>query len=119
MDSLALEQRIAFLQNQLQSQSKPQNEETTEQVVSRIVEEKLTKLLGEPLQAVQQASQPIDYGSQLLVAVGSALSEEQQVWLSNDANRCDIPSFLTSPEGQAITRRFFSTYKQYKDKLCK
>lgn len=128
MDLLTPDQRIQALQSQLSALIKPtespqqqisQNTvETTEQMVNRILDEKLSKLLGDTVQAVQPA-QPVDYGTQLLVAVGCALTEEQQLWLSNESNRMEIPKFLSSAEGQAITRRFFTTYKQFKDTQCK
>lgn len=54
-------------------------------------------------------------GNDFIVAVGSALNEDQQVWLSNPANQDKIIDFLTSPNGQALTRRFFTTYKDYKE----
>ena len=112
-------QRIQMLEEQLKMYQKPilnQQVESTEEMIHRILDEKLTQLIQPN---VPQQAQPIDYGSQLLVAVGSALTEEQQLWLSQDSNRADIPKFLSSMEGQAITRRFFSSYKQYKETQCK
>ena len=117
------QQRITMLEEQLKIYQKPtvnlqpQNQpESMEAMISRLIDEKLMQLSS---QVSQQQPEPIDYGTQLLVAVGSALTEEQQMWLSEESNRLDIPRFLSSIEGQAITRRFFSTYKQFKETQCK
>jgi len=128
MDSQALEQRIVALQAELmavKTQTVPQYQpqiqlqpvmanpsmETTEDMVKRLIDEKLKQVLA----TQPTVQQPMDYGQQLLVAVGSALNEEQQLWLSKDENRIDIPKFLSSIEGQALTRRFFTNYKDYKE----
>ena len=119
MDLQTADQRIAMLQQQLNSYQKPtlpQQTESMEAMISRLIEEKLSKLTESN---VPQPVQPMDYGSQLLVAVGCALNEEQQLWLSEEKNRIDIPKYLASTEGQAITRRFFSSYKLYKETQCK
>ncbi len=118
------QQRIQMLEDQLKGYQKSTinqpilttQTESMEAAISRIIDEKLLQLSKQVTQPVEE---PIDYGTQLLVAVGSALNEEQQVWLSCDTNRIDIPKFLASIEGQAITRRFFTTYKHFKETQCK
>lgn len=119
------QQRIQMLEEQLKHYQKPMvsqpviTTESTEAMISRIIDEKLMQLSKQVTEQVVAEEPIVDYGTQLLVAVGSALNEEQQVWLSCDANRIDIPRFLASIEGQSITRRFFTTYKQFKEIQCK
>jgi hypothetical protein len=50
----------------------------------------------------------------LLTAVGSGLTEEQQVWLSN--NQSKLAEFFQTMDGQAVTRRFYTLYKDF---VCK
>jgi hypothetical protein len=119
MDLLTSDMRIQALRNQLDGLAGIKKNapvaETTEQMIGRVVEQKLAELLAPVATASTTNTSSMDYGSQLLLAVGSALTEEQQIWLSNESNRADIPRFLSSTEGQAITRRFFTSYKQFKD----
>jgi hypothetical protein len=72
--------------------------------------------LQRQLDALKLETRPkTDYNTQLLVAIGASLDEAQQLWLSNSANNALIPEFLATPTGQAITKRFFNAYKQYKE----
>jgi hypothetical protein len=52
----------------------------------------------------------------MLAALGSALSEEEQVWISQPENQDKVTDFFKTAEGQAITRRFMMSYKEYKCK---
>ena len=128
------EQRIAQLQLQLAQQTQqmgiplptvqpPVKQESTEEMISRLLDEKLSKLIpvaNNPVAVVEEApAEPLDYGTQLLVAIGSAITKEQQQWLSDVDNQIGIPVFLNTADGQAITRRFFKTYIEYKDAKCK
>jgi len=124
------EQRIAQLQLQLAQQMGqplptqiPQTlvkQESVEDMIHRILDEKLSKVMpiaNNPVPVVE--AEPLDYGTQLLLAIGSAITKEQQLWLSEVDNQMGIPGFLNTADGQAITRRFFKTYIEYKDTKCK
>lgn len=52
----------------------------------------------------------------MLAALGSALSEEEQTWLSQPSNQDKVIDFFYTTEGQAITRRFMMSYKEFKCK---
>jgi hypothetical protein len=52
----------------------------------------------------------------MLAALGSALSEEEQTWLSQSGNQDKVVDFFYTPEGQAITRRFMMSYKEFQCK---
>jgi len=128
------EQRIAQLQLQLAQQTQqmeiplptvqpPVKQESTEEMISRLLDEKLSKLIpvaNNPVTVVEEAlAEPLDYGTQLLIAIGSAITKEQQMWLSEVDNQMGIHGFLNTADGQAITRRFFKTYIEHKDTKCK
>jgi hypothetical protein len=87
-----------------------------EQALRKFIQDEIQKALGS---AVSTKQEPMDYGKRLLLSIGSALSEEEQIWLSNVSNQDDIPDFLATSDGQAFTRRFFLFYKDYKEKKCK
>ncbi len=70
----------------------------------------LKQLIAEVLDEREPAPSS-EYAQSLMLAIGSALTEDQQVWLCNNGK--DLPLFLSTPEGQAITRRLFTSYKSY------
>lgn len=125
-----LEQRIAALQAELQAvKYQPQvnllppvqpspPKESTEEMVKRLIHEQLNQLIATPV-AQQASPAPMDFGALLLQAIGSGLTEQQQLWLSLPENQINIPDFLMTPDGQAITRRFFNKYTEYKELKCK
>jgi len=121
MDSLTqLEQRLAGIQQELSqtrlapmaTYQQPIPQESLEEKINRLIDEKLNKLAQSAMPPTQEQA-AMGYGQALLCAVGSALNESQQLWLSEESNRKDIPAFLQSIEGQAITRRFFNSYKSF------
>ena len=72
----------------------------------------LKQLIAEVLDEREKEAAPSsEYAQSLMLAIGSALTEDQQVWLSSHPQ--DLPIFLASAEGQALTRRFFTSYKTY------
>lgn len=91
--------------------------ESIEEAVRKVVHQELGKISGAPIAPTQPA--PMDYGTQLLMAIGTGLTEEQQVWLSHSENQSLIPEFLASKDGQAFTKRFFTFYKDFKEQACK
>jgi hypothetical protein len=125
MNALTLDQRIAQLQGQMtpppQMPTLPALDlsalrglvmEETQRAIAAAMPS-LTAPISTPV------TPPMDLGTQLLNAVGVGLTEEQQIWLSDPSNQRQVPDFLRSIEGQAFTRRFFSTYKTYLEKTCK
>jgi hypothetical protein len=120
MDLLTIPEQIAKIQSQL-SMSAPQYTPQErmpvtiaelEVVIKRVFNAQVAEMSkGQVAEQVSVGSA----GNDFIVAVGSALNEDQQVWLSNPANQDKIIDFLTSPNGQALTRRFFTTYKDYKE----
>lgn len=89
-------------------------------VVNEALDERFSKNSNESVVPVSQPiTEPVDYGTQLLLAIGSALSEEQQIWLSLPENQVLIPDFLLTLNGQAFTKRFFLFYKEFKESKCK
>jgi hypothetical protein len=59
----------------------------------------------------EQAPQNLPTMGDLLPAIGSALDEQQQLWLSNNPSK--LAAFFLTPEGQAVTRRFYIMYKEF------
>lgn len=90
-------------------------------ILRGIVAEEIDKRLNMVTNGVTSPppSEPMDYGSKLLYAIGSGLTEEQQLWLSSPDNQACIPDFLLTPDGQAFTKRFFLYYREYKEHKCK
>lgn len=91
--------------------------ESIEEAVRKVVHTELGKLSNGAVAPQQPA--PMDYGTKLLMAIGTGLTEEQQLWLSNTDNQTLIPEFLASKDGQAFTKRFFTFYKDFKEQACK
>lgn len=91
--------------------------ESIEEAVRKAVHQELGKISSASIAPQQPA--PMDYGTKLLVAIGTGLTEEQQVWLSHSDNQALIPEFLASKDGQAFTKRFFTFYKDFKEQACK
>jgi len=87
--------------------------ESVEETVKRVLQTEMAKLQPPSLQAEPIVSEE---GVNMLSAIGSALTEEQQQWLSLPENQSCIIEFFSTMEGQAITRRFFTAYKEYKCK---
>jgi hypothetical protein len=118
MESNLLEHRIAALQAELLSMQGKQPSaqqlvpETTEDMVKRLIDERLTQVIT-PIVDANAAQQPMDFGASLLQAIGSGLTEQQQQWLSMSENLSAVPEFLKTTEGQALTRRFFNNYSTY------
>lgn len=119
MDLLTIPEQVAKIQAQL-SMNAPQYNTVRmpvtmgelESIIKRVFSEQLAELSKSQVAGQSNAG---SMGSELLAAVGSALDEDQQLWLSNPSNQDKIIDFLTSPNGQALTRRFFTTYKDYKE----
>lgn len=120
MDLLTLPEQIARIQSQL-SMSAPQYTPQErmpvtiaelEVVIKRVFNAQVAEMSNGQ---VAEQSSAASANSELLAAVGSALNEDQQLWLSNASNQDKIIDFLTSPNGQALTRRFFTSYKDYKE----
>jgi hypothetical protein len=110
MDTKALELEIARLQElrnnlsmPLATLNQPSPVEDLRETVRQILREEL---------AVTVTPEPTKLP--LLAAVGTGLSEEQQQWLSTNQDK--LPEFFMSNEGHAITRRFFTLYKEF---VCK
>ena len=91
--------------------------ESIEEAVLKVVHRELGKISGAPIAPTEPA--PMDYGTKLLVAIGTGLTEDQQLWLSHSENQALIPEFLASKDGQAFTKRFFTFYKDFKEQQCK
>jgi hypothetical protein len=110
MDSLTLQKQIELLQSQmvpLRAQAM-RRVETLEETVKRVLQKELAK--ETPAENVEPAAESVS----MLSAVGSALTEAQQQWLSLAENQECIPEFFMTSEGQAITRRFITAYQEYK-----
>ena len=111
---LSMESQIAALREEIANYQKPRTSpktETVEEVVRRILSEQQAKPPSVPAPEVKAS--PVSYGESLLHAIGSALSEPQQIWLSTENVQAKIPEFLLTFEGQAITRRFIDMYQTY------
>lgn len=114
MDSSAIQRQIELLQSQmvpLKAQAM-KRVESVEETVKRVLQTEMAKLQPPSSQVEAIANEGIN----MLSAIGSALTEEQQQWLSLAENQTGIPDFFSTTEGQAITRRFFMAYKEYKCK---
>ncbi len=114
MDSSAIQRQIELLQSQMipvKAQAL-KRVESVEETVKRVLQAEMAKLQPPSLQAEPVANE----GVNMLSAIGSALTEEQQQWLSVPENQTCVPEFFSTTEGQAITRRFFAAYKEYKCK---
>jgi len=132
MVSNPLEMRIAALQAELQAVKYPQQSmlqqqvqqppmpvESTEEMVKRLIDERLSEALAVASPPQPQQSASMDFGVLLLRAIGSGLTVSQQQWLSLPENQVNIPDYLMTIEGQAITRRFLNGYTEYKETKCK
>jgi hypothetical protein len=71
----------------------------------------LKQLLIPIVREILQEQVPPQPMGDLLPAIGSALDEQQQLWLSNNSGK--LAAFFLTPEGQAVTRRFYIMYKEY------
>lgn len=109
---LSMEEQIAKLRADLANYQKPQPRESVEDVVRRVLSEH--GAITPPPVTTPQVDNTVSYGESLLLAIGSALSKDQQEWLSHEVNQAGIPAFLNTYEGQAITRRFIDMYQAYK-----
>lgn len=136
---LTVEEEIKALQAELLTVKQPQQQianvvrqqpmESQEAMISRLIDEKLNTLLlaaqhipqvlPTPTPQVSQQSSTAPEPISLLSAIGSALTEQQQLWLSDAKNQTHIPEFLMTAEGKAIIRRFMSTYTEYRSSKCK
>lgn len=119
-DLLTLPEQIARIQAQLNANAPkynltrmPVTMAELEEVIKRVFDEKLAELSKSQVAETQKV-EPCG-GSAMLSAIGSALTEDQQLWLSKPDNQDKIVEFLNSANGQALTRRFFTTYKDYKE----
>jgi len=132
MVSNPLEMRIAALQAELQAVKYPQQSmlqqqvqqppmpvESTEEMVKRLIDERLSEALAVASPPQPQQSASMDFGVLLLRAIGSGLTVSQQQWLSLPENQVNIPDYLMTIEGQAITLRFLNGYTEYKETKCK
>jgi hypothetical protein len=114
MDTKALELEIARLQG-LKASLNTQSVIPNTQSSSDDLRDTIRQVLKEELAAIVAPVTPTESPKvPLLAAVGSGLSEEQQLWLSNNQER--LSEFFLTLEGQAVTKRFFNLYKEY---LCK
>jgi TolA-binding protein len=105
----SLEDQIRQLQSQIQPTVLKKVENVEEQM-RRVFQEEMSKLNTSLNQTAAASVSP------MLAALGSALSEEEQVWISQPENQVKVIDFFKTPEGQAITRRFMMAYKEYKSK---
>jgi hypothetical protein len=115
MNGMTIEQRIAHLQGQMTPMPSLNGLDLTS-IRSLVMEETQRALAN---MSNPSASAPTGLGTQILNALGTGLVEDQQLWLSEPSNQALIPEFLNTLEGQAFTRRFFSSYKNYAGKVCK
>jgi hypothetical protein len=107
MDTKALEAEIARLQGLKESLS---TQSIAIQSPTNDLRETVRQILREELAA---AVPPEQQKIPLLAAVGTGLSEEQQIWLAQSSNQDRLSEFFMTPEGQAVTRRFFTLYKEF------
>jgi ethanolamine utilization protein EutQ (cupin superfamily) len=105
----SLEDQIRQLQSQIQPTVLKKVENVEEQM-RRVFREEMSKLSTSLNQNVVASVNP------MLAALGSALSEEEQTWISQPENQDKVTDFFKTAEGQAITRRFMMSYKEYKCK---
>jgi hypothetical protein len=105
----SLEERIRLLQAQIQP-TVSKTVENVEDQMRRVFQEEMSKLNTSLNQTVAASVNP------MLAALGSALSEEEQTWLSQSGNQDKVVDFFYTPEGQAITRRFMMSYKEFQCK---
>ncbi len=105
----SLEERIRLLQSQIQP-TVSKSVDDVEEKMRRVFQEEMSKLSTSLNQNVAASVNP------MLAALGSALSEEEQVWISQPENQDKVTDFFRTAEGQAITRRFMMSYKEYKCK---
>lgn len=116
MSKAMLDQRIAQLQDQMVPSLA---------TIRAMIEEETRRILANALPSVAEQintppqDRPMDLGIQILNAIGSALTEDQQAWLSDPENQTAIPTFLRTLEGQALTRRFMTMYKDHLRHTCK
>jgi hypothetical protein len=111
MDSSAIQRQIELLQAQLipMKAQALKRVETLEETVERVLQKKLAEISS-------QVEPVAEEGNKMLSAIGSALTEDQQQWLSLPENQNSIPDFFNTDEGKAITKRFIMAYKEYKQK---
>lgn len=83
------------------------NESELIALVRRIICEELKKEIPKPIEP-----EPIPVELAFFNAIGLALTEEEQRWLSLPEVLKNVSSFLTTETGKAITRRFFDCFAQ-------
>lgn len=114
MVSLNLEEQLKALQEQQRQLMLSLSPQLTNANV--ILEEMIQKKILEMFpNLTTTASQTIkeDASVDLLASIGAALNDSEKEWISNNFE--DASKFLLTDSGKAITRRFYMSYKEYKE----
>lgn len=101
-----LESQIKSLQSQLANISAPQQDN-----IQQLVKEAVSSELAELKKLLTNQQAPAKKKITIFEAIGSALTQEQQLWLSKEEVISAVPEFLASEQGKEITKLFYETYR--------